>query len=268
MSITTDIDRLVKMFEEAERYILKLIADLLQQNPQARSRLFWYRRAQAVHGELARIRAQLLKQTPDVIGHSYKAGFTAVTDQHYSTGINQRAVALLAAGMNDKLDAALVTVGRRVDDSFRRAGLRAAAYHAIAGTSKQMAAKHMTQQLQKDGTTGFVDKAGRQWSLGTYTSMVIRTTTREAMSQGTYNGLVQTDHELVKVSHHINSCPICIPYDGNTYCLPGASEDLQKQYPVLLEMPPFHPNCKHSIGPASEEFDIIEAKLLAAYGNG
>lgn len=271
-TINSDMNRLIQMFVEAEQYIMDLIAQIISANPEARSLVFWHRRAQLVHGELADMRKQLLKLTPDLIDASYRAGFGVIPgteDQalvQHGTGINQRAVALLSAGMNDRLDAAIQTVGRRVDDSFRKAGLRAASYHAIAGTNLVQAQKQMEAQLRRDGRTAFVDRAGRQWSLKTYTTMVIRTTTREALTQGTHNGLVQTKHELIKISHHQNSCKICLPYDGQIYCLPGASPEMLAQYPRVDKLPPFHPNCEHSAGPASEEFDAIEARLLAAYG--
>ena len=272
MTINTDMNRLIQMFVEAEAYIDQMVAEIVASNPRANSLRFWKRRAQLVHSQLEIIRRQILNMTPDLIDKAYTAGFGAIPDtdnaaiKSAGSGINQRAVALLSAGMNDRLDASIQTVGRRVDDAFRKAGLRAASYHAIAGTNLVQAAKQMEDQLKRDGTRAFIDKAGRKWSLKAYTTMVIRTTTREAMTQGTRNGLVQTEHELIKVSHHTNSCKICLPFDGKTYCLPGASDEMLAKYPMVTELPPFHPNCEHSAGPATDEFDAIEAKLLAAYG--
>ena len=131
MSITDDIERLVELFEEIERYIMEMVAEIIISNPGAYSLRFWRRRAQAVHTELEALRSDLLKVTPDVANHAFQAGYLAGGhgDDQLTTGINTRAVALLAAGMNDKLDAALATVGRRVDDTFRRAGLKAASLH-------------------------------------------------------------------------------------------------------------------------------------------
>jgi hypothetical protein len=267
MTIVQEIEYLVHMFEEIEQYIIDLIAHTIGQNPFAKSITYWRRRAQMVHAELESLRKEILKVTPDVVNASYRSGYMAVTPREpATTGANVRAIALLAAGMNDRLDASLATVGRRVDDSFRKAGLRASAYHATAGTDYRMAAKHMQQQLERDGTRAFVDRAGREWGLKPYTRMVIRTTTREAMSQGSFKGLIDTGNELVKVSHHASSCDICKEWDGQIFCLPNANEALVAQYPILKKLPPFHPNCKHSIGPAGVQFEAIEAQLLAAWG--
>jgi Phage minor capsid protein 2 len=275
MTIVRDAERLVRMFTDVERYIEELITDTILRNPKARSLLFWRRRAQLVHGQLSLARKQLLKEVPDLVKESYQAGRTlpgiaggAQPDIaiDFGAGMHERAMALLAAGMTDRLDMALVTVGRRVDDAFRRAGLRAASYHIAAGTDVKRAAQQMEQQLRRDGTRAFVDKAGRQWSLQNYTRMVIRTTTREAVSQGTFNGMQEFGHELVKISHHVNSCKICLPYDGKTFSMPNAPADMRIRFPVIDRLPPLHPNCKHVLGPAAAEFELLESRLLAKWG--
>lgn len=268
MSITADIERLVTLFEEIEQYIMKMVADIIMSNPQSGSLRYWKRRAQAVHVELDALSKELLSVTPDVISHSFKTGYTAGGSGHgqLTTGINTRAVALLAAGMNDKLDASLATVGRRVDDTFRRAGLKSAALHATTGTAHAVAQEQMTKSLQKQGVGAFVDKAGRVWTLKNYTEMVIRTTTREAMTQGTMSSMEDYGSEVYRVSHHGSSCVVCLAYDGKTFAMPNAPQAVTALYPVADKLPPYHPRCKHSIGPAAVTFDNLMADLEAQYG--
>lgn len=270
MSITDEIERLVNLFEEIEQYIMDMVAGIIMTNPGAHSLVYWKRRAQAVHTELDGLRRELLDTTPDVISHSFKTGYVAGSDSRghdqLTSGVNTRAVALLAAGMNDKLDASLETVGRRVDDTFRRAGLKSAALHATTGTAHEVARKQMTRDLQRQGVGAFVDKAGRTWTLKTYTSMVIRTTTREAMTQGTMSSMTDYGSEMFRVSHHNSSCDICKQWDGKTFAMQDAPPEIKALYPTLDKLPPFHPNCKHSIGPASNTFDNLMADLEAKYG--
>jgi hypothetical protein len=270
MSITDDIERLVDLFVEVEEYIMDMVASILAVNPKANSLRYWKRRAQAVHAELDALSAELLKVTPDVINHSFSVGYVAGADgrghDQLTSGFNTRAVALLAAGMNDKLDASLETVGRRVDDTFRRAGLKSAALHATTGTAHEIARKQMTRDLQRRGVGAFVDKAGRTWTLKNYTSMVIRTTTREAMTQGTMSSMEDYGSEIYKVSHHNSSCDICKKYDGKTFAMPNAPAAIKAIYPVADRLPPLHPNCKHSIGPASATFDNLMDELETKYG--
>jgi hypothetical protein len=164
-------------------------------------------------------------------------------------------------------------VGRHVDDSFRRAALRSVAYHVTAGTDVETAAKQMEAQLKRDSIRAFTDKAGRQWKLNTYTKMVIRTTTREAVTQGTVSGMQTTGHDIYQVSHHQNSCHICLPYDGKVFSFPWAPDVVKAKYPVAPELgeygdyPPFHVQCRHILAAATQTFDEIEAALLVKYGN-
>jgi hypothetical protein len=272
MSIMDEIERLVELFEEIERYIMDMVAQIILTNPGAYSLRYWKRRAQGVHAELAGLRSDLLKATPDVVTHSYAAGYVAGGAPHahdtLTQGVNARAIALMAAGMNDKLDASLATVGRRVDDTFRRAGLKAAALHATTGTAHEIARKQMTKDLQQQGVGAFVDKAGRTWTLKTYTSMVIRTTTREAMSQGSFQSMEDYGTEIVKISHHESAkkCKICAPLDGKVFAMPNAPASVKAMYPVIEGLPPFHPNCKHSVGPAGNTFDTLMQQLEDQYG--
>lgn len=246
MTITQEIERLVKLFEEIEQYIMQMVANIIMTNPGAHSLRYWHRRAEVVHAELEGLRKDLLKVTPDVVSHAFKAGYIAGAagegHDQLTSGINTRAVALFAANMNDKLDASLATVGRRVDDTFRRAGLKSAALHATTGTAHEIARKQMTRDLQRQGVGAFVDKVGRTWTLKSYTSMVIRTTTREAMTQGTMSSMEDHGQELLKVSHHGSSCDICLKWDGKTFSMPNAPQEIKAMYPVLDVLPPFHPN--------------------------
>lgn len=270
-----------KLFDECVDYIEALIAQALAENPKQNSLVYWRRRAALVHRELAEIRAQFLRRTPDVIQSAFeygndighvKAGELDIPTaaKNFGSAINRRAIAILAAEMNQSFDAALVTVGRNVDDAFRRAALRAVAYHATAGTDVITAAKQMEAQLKRDSIRSFTDRAGRQWALDTYTKMVIRTTTREAVTQGTVSGLQATGHEIYQVSHHVNACELCMNYDGRTFLMPGV--DVSEYTGIYHVSPggllaPYHPNCKHVIAAAKQTFDDIEAALLAKYGN-
>jgi len=272
MTIVDEIERLVELFEEIEKYIMQMVANIIMTNPGSHSLVYWKRRAQGVHVELESLRKDLLKVTPDVVQHSYAAGYVTGGAPHAAgvatQGINARAIALLAAGMNDRLDASLATVGRRVDDTFRRAGLKAAALHAATGTAHMNARKQMMRDLQRQGVGAFVDKAGRTWTLNNYTEMVIRTTTREAMCQGSFQSMEDHGTEVVKISHHESAkkCKICAPLDGKVFAMPNAPDSVKAMYPTLERIPPFHPRCKHSIGPASNTFDTIMQQLEDQYG--
>jgi hypothetical protein len=155
------------------------------------------------------------------------------------------------------LHSALDTVGRRVDDTFRRVGLEQASRQLHRELPEHAAADIMRRDLRKRGLTGFVDRAGRRWRLSTYSRMVIRTTTSEAANRGVADAVTAVGRDLVRVSrpdghvctHHPNDPRNpCRALEGKVLSLTGRTPG----YPVLKSLPPFHGNCGHKIAPAPE----------------
>ena len=101
-----------------------------------------------------------------------------------------------------------------------------------------------------NGPVGFVDRAGKRWSLDTYAEMVVRTTTREAAVQGSIDRMVSHGVNLARVSVHSDSCDICKPYEGRLVSLDGQITDYQGESVMdASTIPPYHPNCEHSLSP-------------------
>lgn len=149
-------------------------------------------------------------------------------------------------------------LGRRVPDAVREATLREVAVGLASGASRRDVTRSLAMRLIDEGVvdavTGFVDARGARWSLGRYAEMATRTTTREAVVRGTVNRLRELPGpgtDLVTVSSHPHAADECTPYDGNTYSLDGRTPD----YEILGEMPPYHPNCRHVLMPATAGFD-------------
>lgn len=143
-------------------------------------------------------------------------------------------------------------VGRRTDDIFRQVALEQLT--ASEGKSYKNTAEVLQRALIRAGVTQtgkggirYVNIGGRNLQLSKYAEMVARTTPREAASQAMVSKILRSGRDLVTVTTHNNSCPICSPYDGQTYSLTGDTAE----YKVIDRLPPFHPNCRHSIGPAS-----------------
>jgi hypothetical protein len=141
-------------------------------------------------------------------------------------------------------------VGRRADDVLRRKGLQAATHQALRNLPEDYYGDELTRTYEKEGITGFVDKAHRKWNLSTYSNMVIRTTTGEAQNRAVANTVLGRGLDLVRVDEHPHEPDICTPYQGRVFSLSGTTPG----YPPLDRIPPFHPNCRCSILPARENF--------------
>jgi hypothetical protein len=88
--------------------------------------------------------------------------------------------------------------------------------------------------LCKDGIT-------RNYDPKYYAEMVVRTRMRENKTNITKQTALEYDTDLVQVSSHNTTCPICQEYEGKIYSIGGLSKD----FPALDEEPPYHPHCLH-----------------------
>lgn len=171
-------------------------------------------------------------------------------DKTTFSDINRETVNALADNLKNDLHTATIQVGRRSEDVLRRHGLSQSTISALQNLPDKYQAMVLRRKLERAGITGFVDSAGRKWKLSTYADMVIRTTTSEAQNRAVANSVLGRGLDLVRVDEHKHPNDVCSPYDGKVFSLTGRTPG----YPVLEIIPPFHPNCKHSILPARENF--------------
>lgn len=215
-----------------------------------------------VNRELASLRAVARLGAQEAIGRAYAAGAlggnAGATDPRLAfTGVHIDAVQALADAMADRLDNSVVQVGRSVADAYRQAGLRSVAEGVAGGESLPETAAALQRRLVREGLTGFVDRAGRRWQMDVYTSMVVRTNTRQAMTQGTVARMIELGQDLITISDHNTRTPLCQHFEGKTYSLTGRTPGYEK----VIMLPPFHPNCEHVATPAAANIDAFEALL-------
>lgn len=148
-------------------------------------------------------------------------------------------------------------IGRTEPDVFRRIGLERTALAQAMGQGAYKALPGFVEVLRREGVTAFVDKAGRRWSLHTYGSMVLRTTSRQAE---VLSVLTQDpDWDLYKISRHGTTCKLCAPFEGRVYSKSGRDPDFPPLSAALGKMDPsgpdtldnlflnLHPNCLHQL---------------------
>lgn len=207
-----------------------------------------------------------------------KIGVSVQMSEGAFTAVNHDAVQVLAESLTGRLRLARETVGRSVADIYGRAQRRVALQATLGANGSPVAARNelMTQlardrdvgRLLKDsrGLTGFVDKAGKRWALDTYSEMVVRTVTREAVSQAALLTYASEGVDLVRVSEHGTQCDICGPWEGRLVSLDGGTSEYQGEAVASIDElpdggPPMHPNCKHSWEPVSTMVDEVRAEM-------
>jgi len=118
-----------------------------------------------------------------------------------------------------------------------------------AGETRGYAAKAVREHFRKQfGEAKFITINGRNYNMRKYADLVAKTRLRVVQTDAVLNSCKEYENDLVKVSAHGTTTPICIPYEDNVYSLSGK----HPIYPYLDAYTPFHPRCQHSIMPTSE----------------
>jgi hypothetical protein len=265
--------RLIRMYGEAEKEILKECNRLLLKNPESYS-LAWQK---TVLQRVQQIRSDLLGGSrtwcSEAIPDSYMKGMNwADKDPLAGTNvlagfgsIHQQAVEVLADNAYSRLEDVNNVVGRRVNDVFRSVALENSKGAVIGYQTTRQAAKKIREDLAQRGITGFVDKAGHEWDMRRYAKVLAQETVNGAFRQGTINRLEEKGHDLVRISTHSGSCPQCTPFEGETFSMSGTDE----KYRPLEEARAaglFHPGCLHIISLAPEEKDRFLSTLQGGQG--
>lgn len=150
-------------------------------------------------------------------------------------------------------------IGRVEPDVYRRVGLEQVVSMEAAGRGMSRMVPGFVEALRREGVTAFVDKAGRNWSLHTYGSMVCRTTSRQAEVMAVLTA--DPEQDLYQISSHGTTCPLCAPYEGRVYSRSGTDPDFPPLAMAFGKIDPagadslantwlnIHPNCLHVLLP-------------------
>jgi hypothetical protein len=246
-------ERLIKLYSKAEKDILQATNKALLKGNSTRN-------LDAMLTRVRQIRKSLLEGARTwcdaAIPAAYEAGMTETGLAAIAGNgeIHQQAMKILADNVYGRFEQVDQVVGRSVADIYRSMALENITGDVAGYETWKQAAQNIRSGLADKGVTGFVDKAGKQWDMETYTEMVARTSTRETMLTGTKNRLLEYDIDLVEIVGGDSevTCKPCQDWDGTVVSLTGKTPG----YPTLQEARDagvFHPNCTHTYVAASDE---------------
>lgn len=248
MASERELERLVRLFERAEEEVARDLADALTSDDRFEAE-HWAAKRREIRGVLEELRqlSESGRAEDDagpawrMVRDAYREGAERSMPQGgiglSFTQADQRAAEVVYANLAGRIDDAVVRLGRQVDDVFRSATLEETLQGIIAGRSRGRISGSIEDVLRRRGVLAFTDAAGRNWKLGDYTRMAARTARIEASSWGALNRIAENGVDLVDVVNP-TACPVCRPF-VRTYSMSGDAAS----YPVLAEIPPFHPNC-------------------------
>lgn len=174
--------------------------------------------------------------------------------------IDNEVVAVLLEGVNDNFDQIAATTQRTLEKKF------------TTGQTLKQAQAQLLETLEKEGMTAFTFKRNGKdvnLPLSSYTETVIRSTTAEVTNQASIRRTMRGGGDLVKMTSHLESCPICWPLQGRVYSISGTDPE----YPPLEtafsgQHANIHPNCRHRLKPYILELKTpAEIKKDKAFSN-
>ena len=237
------------VYGQGEREILRLLAD---GNLTGWNEAFLTQRLAEVRTIVAGLDQAAVSWSgvhiPAIYEHKLALGAQMAGLSPVMTALHQEQVALIQRAVVTSMNYANGGIGRAVEDVYRRASLEALQAEMVGGGSGDDVAKRYLTNLRENGITSFTDRAGRSWNMETYAEMVAETNSREASWAATINQELEEGEDLVRISDHLDECPLCRPWEGKVVSITGLTEG----YPTLEEARATgfgHPRCLHELLP-------------------
>lgn len=258
--IPPEIDELITRYRKAQDSIIKII---LEQETKGNNTVYRKQLLSSIQAELDNLDKFADDWLSDKIPKAYQKGVMYAYNKYrdmnvfaYQVAANKNVIDTMILNASGQLKTATRFVGRRLDDEIRKAGTEAVAQKVLLGDTVKQTKNNLINNLSQKGITTIRDRRGREIRLDAYSGMVARTTTREATNKGCIQEVQGINQDLVQVTQHFSTCPICATYEGRVYSISGTDS----RYPKLDDMfsngySTIHPNCTHSIVPYIREFD-------------
>lgn len=192
-----------------------------------------------------------LTQAANEVGKQFAgAGMVPPAVNMTLTQRDYTAIGIIRDNLGADLTNALNFAGRIIEDDVRQAGLLAVEEKLAHGLTVKQAKQNLVSMLSEKGIYAIRTGDGKYIQLDKYAEMAIRSTQHSAVNAAGINYNEKIGNDLVYITEHYGSCPICAPYQGRVYSISGNDP----RYPSLYGATPlspvyktFHPNCRHRI---------------------
>lgn len=267
-----DTEELIRIYRKAQARILqKIIAANRAKNITVL--VYQQRLLQQINRELAVLQAQTVEWVEDNMPLAYQRG-TDIADkelisQFKAAGleppvfpvefgiIDRQQIQILVNATQETFENLILATGSQLSDAINESVNEAIRDKISTGETLRQAQANITLRLEQQGIRSVqIIRNGRitNMQLEHYASMVARSTTAEVTNQAVLSRVVSVNGDLVKMTSHFGSCPICFPLQGRVYSITGKTPG----YPQLEQaysggFANIHPNCKHRIVPYIEE---------------
>ena len=187
----------------------------------------------------------------DIIKQSL-ASLILETNSTYATGfLSGQKTMLRLASLTQQLNIDEKVIAESIAKGYLEKG-------SVQGSTKELQRQLLKKSLDGEYIT-IINKNGKsiQYKIKSYSELVARTKLMESSSQAVVNTTIGVGGDLVQVSSHNTTTPICQEFEGKIYSLTGNDPD----FPKARMLSPFHVNCMHSITTVFREALEIQKTL-------
>ncbi|WP_402843765.1 phage minor capsid protein [Microbacterium sp. GXS0129] len=125
-----------------------------------------------------------------------------------------QAVAMVALSLQSRLEALEQRITRYPQDAYQRIVSIYTPGTLLGVTTSRVQQARAVQRFLAEGIPGFVDRAGRRWTIGAYAEMAGRTSVNRAFTDAGIWRMQQAGINLVTVVRGLDSCRKCADWAG------------------------------------------------------
>lgn len=267
-------EKLIAIYEQAEK---RLFAIIQKKGAFASAAVYERSLLQQVQKELNRLKANSAKTVDELVIENYqnslneliedlkKIGAPIDTDitpaQLSMSKLNTRQIELIARNATGDFNKAINIIGRRTQDMIRTVTLEATAQKLSTGQTIRQMQKSLTEIFKAQNVFSVPYKNGASMPIKKYAEMTARSTTAETQNKAQTTQGMEWGYDLVEMTSHSPTCPICAMYQGRVYAITKeaangkykAPDGTPLMFPYLYDTAfakgyeTIHPNCRHRI---------------------
>lgn len=267
-------EKLIAIYEQAEK---RLFAIIQKKGAFASAAMYERSLLQQVQKELNRLKANSAKTVDELVIENYQSSLNELIEDLKKIGapidtditpaqlamskLNTRQIELIARNATGDFNKAINIIGRRTQDMIRTVTLEATAQKLSTGQTVRQMQKSLTEIFKAQNVFSVPYKNGASMPIKKYAEMTARSTTAETQNKAQTTQGIDWGYDLVRMTDHSPTCPICAMYQGRVYAITKeaangkykAPDGTPLMFPYLYDTAfvkgyeTIHPNCRHRI---------------------
>ncbi len=165
--------------------------------------------------------------------------------------INSRKLEVLQESVITDMKKAQGAILRKMDDVYRQTLFRAQVYFDAGAATIDKAVDMATKDFLTAGINCITYKDGKQVNVASYAEMSLRTASQRATFLGEGSKREEWGVALVAVTHHGNTCDLCMPWQGKILIddvySGGKPDGKHSLLSAAMAAGLLHPNCRHTL---------------------